>query len=110
MGQEIKFYADEHVPKAVVRGLRQRGVDVLSVSEAGMLGATDDEHLKRARDEGRVIFTQDDDFLRLHAAGKSHGGIVYSPQQTSIGDMIRGLILIHQILDAEDMQGHVEHV
>lgn len=27
MGQKIKFYADEHVAKAVVKGLRQRGVN-----------------------------------------------------------------------------------
>ena len=26
MGQPIKFYTDEHVAKAVVQGLRQRGV------------------------------------------------------------------------------------
>ena len=29
MRERIKLYTDEHVPKAVVRGLRQRGVDVL---------------------------------------------------------------------------------
>jgi hypothetical protein len=27
MGQKIKFYTDEHVAKAVVKGLRERGVD-----------------------------------------------------------------------------------
>jgi predicted nuclease of predicted toxin-antitoxin system len=53
----IKFYTDEHVPKAVVRGLQQRGVDVVTVAEADMLGASDAEHLGRARAEGRVIFT-----------------------------------------------------
>ena len=36
MGQRIRFYTDEHVAKAVVPGLRQRGVDVLTVPEAGM--------------------------------------------------------------------------
>ena len=49
MGTRISFYADEHVARAVIRGLRQRGVDVLSVPEAGLLGATDEEHLERAR-------------------------------------------------------------
>ncbi len=32
MGQKIKFYTDEHVPKAVVKGLRQRGVDVVRIA------------------------------------------------------------------------------
>lgn len=91
-----------------MRGLRQRGVDVLTVVEAGMLGASDEEHLKRALNEGRVIFTQDDDFLRLHAAGADHAGIVYAPQQTPVKDIIRGLMVIHQVLDAEDMHGQIE--
>ena len=74
-----------------MQGLRQRGVDVLTVVEAGMLGASDEEHLKRALNEGRVIFTQDDDFLRLHAAGADHAGIVYAPQQTPVKDISRRL-------------------
>jgi uncharacterized protein with PIN domain len=108
VGQKIKFYTDEHVPKAVVKGLRQRGVDVVSVSEANRLGASDEKHLAWARQEGRVLFTQDDDFLRLHAADADHAGIVYTSQQTSIGEIIYGLMLIYQVLDAEDMNGHVE--
>ncbi len=110
MGQPVKFYTDEHVGRAVVHGLRQRGADVLSVPEAGLLGASDEEHLERARAEGRVVFTQDEDFLRLHAAGVAHAGIAYAPQGTSIGDIIRGLMLIHQLLEAEEMSGHVEYL
>jgi uncharacterized protein with PIN domain len=110
MSQKIKFYTDEHVAKAVVKGLRQRGVDVKSVIDAGMLTATDQEHLALAWREGRVIFTQDDDFLRLHATGVNHAGIVYAPQGTSIGEIIFGLMLIYQVLDAEDMKGHVEYL
>lgn len=108
MPERIKLYTDEHVPKAVTRGLRERGVDVLTVSEAGMLGASDQEHLRFARKEGRVLFTQDDDFLRLHASGAEHGGLVYARQQTTIGDMIYGLMLITELLDAEEMNGHLE--
>jgi uncharacterized protein with PIN domain len=108
MAQKIKFYTDEHVAKAVVRGLRQRGVEVLTVLEAGMLGASDEEHLKRARNEDRVIFTQDDDFLRLHAAGADHAGIVYASQQTPVQDITRGLMLIYQVLTAEEMRGQIE--
>jgi len=110
MGQPIKFYTDEHVARAVVRGLRQRGVDVLTVPEAGLLGATDEEHLERARVEGRVLFTQDDDFLRLHATGVEHAGIAYATQGSSIGEIIRGLMLIGQVLEAEDMKGHLEYL
>jgi len=98
------------VSKAVVRGLRQRGVDVLTVGQAGMLGASDEAHLQRARIEDRVFFTQDTDFLRLHAARSDHPGIVYALQQMSIGEIIRGLILIYEILDADEMRSRLEYL
>jgi uncharacterized protein with PIN domain len=110
MGELIKFYTDEHVARTVVHGLRRRGVDVLTVREAGLLGASDEEHLKRALAEGRVLFTQDDDFLRLHAAGVEHAGIAYASQQASVGEVIRRLMLIHDVLEADEMKGNVEYV
>ena len=106
----VRFFTDEQVSKAVVMGLRRRGVEVLTVPEAGTLGASDVEQLRRARDLRRVIFTHDDDFLRLAAAGTGHAGIVYATQDRPIGEVIRGLMLIHDVLDAEDMAGRVEYL
>lgn len=110
MAQPVKFYTDEHVSRAVIRGLRQRGADVLTVPEAGLLGAADEVHVQRALIELRVIFTQDQDFLRLHSAGVAHAGIAYASQFMPIGDVIRGLMLIHQVMTAEEMQGHLEYL
>jgi predicted nuclease of predicted toxin-antitoxin system len=63
-----------------------------------------------ARDESRVIFTHDNDFLRVHAAGASHDGIVYChPQSRSTREIISFLILMHGCLSAEDMRGVVEY-
>ena len=107
---KIRFYVDEHTPKAVIRGLRERGVDVLTVPDADMMGAQDQEHLTLARAEGRVIFTQDADFLRLAATGAEHVGIVYAPQHTAVGVTVRGLMLIYQVLDAEEMIGKIEYL
>jgi hypothetical protein len=73
-----------------------------------MRGASDEDHLSLAQREGRVIFTQDADFLRLHGAGAAHAGIAYAPQGTRVGSVVQGLLLIHQLLDADDMRGHVE--
>lgn len=109
MADRVKFYMDEHVPFAVTQGLRRRGVDVLTVQEAAMHAASDEEYRAFALSQGRVIFTQDADFLRLHAAGLHHAGIAYAPQQTPVGDMIRGLILIAEVLEASEMAGHVEY-
>lgn len=107
---KIRYYTDEHVSKAIIRGLRQRGIDVLSVPGANMLGASDEEHLALAMAEGRVIFTHDDDFLRFAAAGTPHAGMVYASRQISVGETIRGLMLIHQILEAEEMTNMIEYL
>jgi predicted nuclease of predicted toxin-antitoxin system len=66
---------DERVPDAVVRGLRQRGVDVATVAGAGAMGASDVDHLRSGQRQGRTIFAPDDDCLRLAACGEPHAGI-----------------------------------
>ncbi len=95
---------------AVADGLQRRGADVLTTQEAKTLGATDEEHLPIAANEGRVMFTQDDDFLKLHAAGWEHAGIVYARQQTSVGHIIRSLLLICEVLSAEEMANRIEYL
>jgi hypothetical protein len=53
--------------------------------------------------------TQDDDFLPLHARGVAHAGIAYGQQQSmSIGEMLRRVVLIHDLLSPEEMAGRVE--
>jgi uncharacterized protein with PIN domain len=108
VAEAIQFYLDEHVPAAVANGLRLRSVDVVTVNEAGLRGAPDVEHLDFARRESRVVVTRDADFLRLHAHGVRHGGIVFAPQALSIGALIRGLMLIHDVLTRDDKADHVE--
>ena len=95
---------------AVVKGLRARGVDVITCQEAGTLSASDREQLKFATQAGRAIFTHDTDYLKLHSEGIEHAGIVYSPNQLDIGGNIRYLKLIHDVLDADDMANKVEFI
>ena len=54
--------------------------DVTTTPDAELQGADDLAHIAYALGEARVIFTQDDDFLRHHHAGVPHAGIVYSRQ------------------------------
>ena len=108
MASDIKYYMDAHIPHAVTRGLRQRGGDVMTAQEAGLRTADDLDHLRRATEDDRVMVSQDIDFLLLHKAGTPHAGIVYAQQQTSIGELVRGLMLIHDSLTAGEMRGRVE--
>ena len=107
---EIRYYTDEQVSRAVINGLRQRGVDVLSVPEANRIGASDDEQLAFALAQGRVLLTYDADFLGLHVAWRDHAGIVYANPYTPVGEIIRGLILIYHVLDSAEMAGQVEYL
>jgi predicted nuclease of predicted toxin-antitoxin system len=58
---QIKFYFDEHVPRAVARGLERRGVNVLTAQDAGHLGISDREQLVFALQQERVVVTMDSD-------------------------------------------------
>lgn len=101
---------DEHIPRAVTEGLRRRGADVLSAQEAGMSGANDYDQLSLANKEGRIIFTKDADFLRLHKAGVSHQGIIYSSRQSPVGYTVRVLMIIYDLVTPEEMSGRVEFI
>ena len=69
-----------------------------------MLGASDEEHLALAWRQERVLLTRDADFLRLHA------GIVYAHRQAPTGDAIRTLLLVHEVLEPDEMKDNVEFV
>jgi hypothetical protein len=59
--------------------------------------------------QDRVVFTQDQDFLRHHRDGREHAGIDYSKQGThSIGDIVRSLHFLSDCLEASDMRGQLE--
>jgi predicted nuclease of predicted toxin-antitoxin system len=105
---KIKFYLDESVNVAVAAGLKRRGVYVITARDSGVLGLTDIEQLTYATKNGFVIVTHDDDFLSI-ASRKNHAGIVYVHQQKySIGDLIRHLKLLWDIVNAEEMKNHIE--
>ena len=111
MPRTIRFHLDENCTKAVAKGLRRHGIDVTTTPEAGLLGATDEKQATYALPLGRVIFTQDRDFLRIHAAGTSHAGIAYCEKDTrSIGEIIQGLVRIWEFLDPDEMVRRVEYL
>ena len=103
------FHLDEHIPASVAAGLRRRGIDATTTAECGLSGASDLEQLAFASSSGRVMVTRDDDFLRLHVDGVPHAGIAFCCRQTiSVGETLRRLILIYDLLLPEEMVGRVE--
>ena len=66
MPRVIRFHLDENVPAAIAPGLRRAGIDVTRTQDVGLMGALDEEQAAWALAEGRVVFSQDKDFLRIH--------------------------------------------
>ena len=70
--------ADQNVHADVVRFLRDEGLDVVDVQQAGLSGADDAVILARAVAQGRVIVSHDADFGMLAIrAGAAYVGIVH---------------------------------
>jgi Domain of unknown function (DUF5615) len=111
MPRTIRFHLDENRSRAIALGLRNRGIDATTTPEAGLLHAPDERQLAYGLLEGRVIFTQDRDFLHMHAAGTAHRGIAYCKKNTlGVGKVIEGLVLIWEIHEPEDMENRVEYL
>jgi hypothetical protein len=106
---------DHHVPIAITRGLRLRGVTVLTAEEDGTKQLADPLLLDRAMALGHVFFTQDVDFLveaaRRQAAGEAFAGVVFARQRVvSIGQCVQDLELMAKVYDPVHMMNRVEHL
>jgi hypothetical protein len=106
--EQIKLYLDEHIPNAIAQGLRRRGVDILTVQEAGRTGLADLAQLIFALSERRILVTMDSDFLILASRSIPHTGIAYVGRSRSIGAVINSLMLLCDLLAPDDMMNHVE--
>ena len=83
----------------------------MTTTEAGLLGAPDTDQLSASHAAGRVLVTQDRDFLRLHRGGSLYSGIAYCDQgRCTVGELVTTLTLIYEILDADEMVGRVEYL
>jgi len=107
--ERIRFHLDEHVDPDVARALRRYGIDVTTTVEAGLRTQSDAAQWTFVSREGRVLVTHDVDFLRFASRDCQHPGIAYCHKAArSIGDIIRSLILVYEVLTPEDMEGQVE--
>jgi Domain of unknown function (DUF5615) len=112
---QIHLYVDEDaMARALMRGLRARGVDVTTVLDAGMSEQDDMAQLEYAAQDGRVLYTFNvGHFCHLHAQymaqGKSHAGIiVIFRQRYSVGEQIRRLLQLINMKSAEEMRNSLQ--
>ena len=72
---QLRLYLDEDASsRSLARGLRARGVDVLTAVEAGKLQTDDPAPLEFATQNGRVLYTYNvSDFYQLHTTWATQG-------------------------------------
>lgn len=106
---------DVHVPFAVTAQLRLRSVDALTAQQDGTEELDDAKLLDRASALGRVLVTQDTDFLieAAHRQETSHYffGIIYMPQfHISVSQAVSDLELIAHASKSEEWVCRVEYL
>lgn len=58
----MRFLVDAPISRHVARALRRAGHDAAHVNDVGLDGAQDTRIVQRAREESRVVVTQDTDY------------------------------------------------
>ena len=112
---QVRLYFDEDAMDSdVVRALRLRGVDVITAQDSGLINSPDEQHLKYATANERVLYSFNvSDYMGLHvahlAAGNHHAGIILAQQQRySVGEQMRRLMRLVQMKPADAMRNTVE--
>jgi hypothetical protein len=113
----IRLHFDEDaMQRALVASLRARRVDVLTPLDCGMVGKSDEEHLRHASGEGRVLYSfniKDYSLLHKHwiTSGLEHSGIILASQQRySSGEQLRRLLHLMNGRSAADMVSRLEYL
>lgn len=107
----VGLYTDVHIPMSITRALRRRGYDVLTAQDDLSNRLPDSELLDRSMALGRILFTQDEDFLaevaERHRSGREYATVVYGHQFEPIGRCIADLEVILEVSTQEDSRNNL---
>jgi predicted nuclease of predicted toxin-antitoxin system len=97
----MRFLVDQDVWKATADLLRAWGHDVITASEIGLAGASDEKLLTAARNEGRLLITRDSDYGTLvYLGGRPSNGVILlriEPQtQNEVHMELQRLLDVHR--------------
>jgi hypothetical protein len=109
--------ADENLNHDVVRGLRRArpDLDLLTVREAGLVGASDPDVLAWAADQGRVVVSHDVQTLvgfayERVAGGQGMPGVIIVSDRMDVGRAIEDVLIVVECSDEGELEGQVRFV
>jgi predicted nuclease of predicted toxin-antitoxin system len=105
----MRFYFDEHMPRAVEKGLVEQGYEVVMAVDVDMIAKDDlTQHLQYAKEHQAVIVTRDKPFAGRAMGDNMHCGLIcWTGAQNDFGGMIRALIEFAGNNSLESAQGRV---
>jgi len=110
----LAVYMDVHVPASISEGLRRKQIDVRTAQDDSAGRMSDDDMLARATAVGRVLFTQDTDFLEIASRWQRQGiafsGILFAAQGTPIGQLIEDAELCLAGMTADEFRNSLVHL
>src|SRR4051794_27378256 len=109
----VTLYMDVHVPGAITRQLRRRGVNVLTAQEDGHDTCADEELLARANALRRILFTHDVRFRALAEKWQRQihefAGLIFGSQLGgTIGQYVQDLELIAKASEPDEWRNVVQ--
>jgi len=107
----VKFLVDECLPQRVADLLNTAGHDAINVVECGMRGAPDEEVLRKAVEDGRILISADTDFGEILARSQdrtpsvilfrrhdrlptSHVAILLANLDTVADELVKGAFVV----------------
>lgn len=105
----MRFYFDEHMPRAVEKEMISQGHEVIMAVDVGMQGADDDTgHLMYATEHEAVLVTRDLPFVGRASKRTDHSGVIgWTGHINDIGGMIKALTKFAYENNPEDIIGQV---
>ena len=111
MERSIGYYFDENMPVEAATQLNSQGISVMTTREASREGTSDLDQLEFATRLGRVICSQDKDFLIIARTHPVHCGIAFIRFKSSeIGALVKALRELHSTETNETMKNILRYL
>ena len=109
MPENIKLYLDQMLQAHIARVLRDEGFDVLRVSETGQSRADDEQVLKKANDDNRILITLDEHFgdWAILPLSRHPGVIRLKVNPTTSDNILRILLPFLRRLFPDKIENHL---
>src|SRR5579883_2344116 len=110
----LRLLIDQDFNQRILRGLKQRvsNIDAVTAFEVGLSAASDEELLRWAAKEGRVIVTHDRRTMPDHAtnrilSGEKMSGVIVAPRRLPIIEAINDLEIIAVCSGADEWENWI---